>query len=96
MSEQAHHYYGCTGFNWATAPTREEVITKLARDLGASVIRQSKKNNGGVYCWTCKVNAPQNTPYAIEYYQPKGVEWVESKECLIISVKGTNIPKPSK
>lgn len=86
------HFFASTGLNWAKAPTREEAIKKIAKDLGADMIRRQKAANGGAYVWTCEVHCEQATGYALENFAPVGVEWSNSEDALITSVKGTTAP----
>lgn len=65
-----HHFFASTAFNWATAPTREEAIAKVARAAGGDIIKRNVKANGGLYCWTTRVDCPAETHYSIHYYQP--------------------------
>lgn len=82
------HYYGSTAFNWAVGQTRDEVLTKLAKQAGTDTIKRNVKHNGGLYAWVCLVHAPQSAAYEIEYYQPKGVEISDAQEFNILNSKG--------
>jgi hypothetical protein len=84
----AQHFYGCTAFNWAVGETREAVIAKLARDVGAQLIRRQVANQGGVYVWTCVVEADIKASYDIENYCPKGVKWHGAQEHRIQNARG--------
>lgn len=84
------HFFGSTPFNWATGQTRAEVMKKLA--VGAGSLLKGNIKNGGLYAWTCEVNAPEGTSYDIEHYRPVGVEFAATAECLIQNVKGHSLP----
>lgn len=86
------HFFGTTPFNWATGSTRAEVLKKLGIACGSSILKSAVSNSGGLYAWTCKVNAPADAHYEIEYYKPVGVEWEASAECLIQNNKGYSLP----
>lgn len=92
MSE--FHYFASTAFNWATASTRAEAIAKVAQDLGADQIKRSIKHAEckGVYTWTCRVDAPGDTPYSINMYAPVGVPRSAAMEFSIVNTKGHCIP----
>lgn len=88
---QTTHYFGSTGLFWATGKTRQEVVEKLAKRLGDNtnlLLADAVKKNGGVYCWTCRVNAPAEAGYEISNYAPKGVDWGHTLEFNITSKKG--------
>lgn len=82
------HYFGTTAFTWAVAQTREEVIAALARDAGKGIIAAQVKANGGLYCWTVRVDLPQSANYEISYYKPVGVPLADAVAFNIISAKG--------
>lgn len=91
MAAQSH-YFGSTAFNWAVGATRQEVIDKLAKWAGnntGALAAPAVKKSGGLYCWTCKVNAPIDTQYAIEYFAPKGVDIGDAFECNITNKNGS-------
>lgn len=86
--EQQHHYFGSTALNWATADTREEVIKKLAHNAGTKIIAINRKEYGGLYCWTCRVELPHASHYDIEHYEPVRVPTSEVQQFRIRTVKG--------
>lgn len=92
MTEQQHHFYGSTAFNWAVAQTREEVVKKLASATGADLIKRNVAANGGLYCWTCKVELPQEAHYDINFYKPVDVPISEAQEFNILNAKGKTSP----
>lgn len=82
------HYFGSTAFNWATGETRQEVITKLAKQAGTEILKRNVKASGGLYCWTCRVEAPQGTDYEIRYFCPQGVKITQALAVNIQNSKG--------
>ena len=76
--ESKHHYFASFALGWATAQTRKEAIEKLSNmfrsDMKAITQNIQKDGKPGAYLWSCKVNAPENTKYEINYFAPKGVE----------------------
>lgn len=88
---QQHHYFGSTGLFWATGSTRQEVIQKLAKRLSDNtnlLLAGAVKKSGGVYCWTCRVNAPEDANYGISNYAPRDVDWGNTLEFNITSKNG--------
>ncbi len=79
-NEQSYHFFGSTGLNWACADTREEVLARLARGLGADLIKHNVKAIGGVYAWTTRVELPQASNYNIAEYTPVNVPCSESRQ----------------
>lgn len=84
------HYFATCAFGWATADTRDEAITKLVNRFRTDCKRVAanciKEGQPGMYFWTCKVHAPSDANYAINFYQPQGVETSEHKEHAITKV----------
>ena len=78
------HYYATCALGWKTAPTREEAIEGLVKAFRSDFIRMTKnlqkEGNAGAYIWSCKVHAPADAHYAIEFYVPKGVEISDVEE----------------
>ena len=68
---QGYHYYATIAFGWAVAPTREEAIASVARQAGTDIIKRNVKAHGGLYCWSCRVELPQEAHYSINFYQPE-------------------------
>lgn len=85
---QQFHFFGSTAFNWAIGSTRQEVLTKLASMAGADIVKRNVKNAGGLYAWTCKVEAPRSTTYEISFYQPAGVPTSDGMEFSIQNKHG--------
>lgn len=93
VEEKPHHYFGTSCYNWAKGQTVEEVLVKLGELVGTSLMKTLKKSNSeGFYVWVCKVNVPQSTPYALNFYQPQGVEVLESWEFNLMNAKGHCLP----
>jgi hypothetical protein len=90
LAVQGAHFFACFGMGWATAATREEAIDKLINsfrsEFKAMAANQIKANEPGAYIWTCQVNAPEKTPYRIEFFQPKGVETEAHREVFVTRV----------
>jgi hypothetical protein len=83
-----HHYYVTFALGWATAPTLEEAIKKLARgferDIKPALKKLQKDNLPGLYLWSCRVHAPADARYSIEFYKPVDVEISERRHlCLV-------------
>lgn len=89
--ESPTHIFGSTAINWAVGKTREEVLKRLARDAGASIIKANKTKYGGLYAWTCIVDAPQSAHYGIKAYQPAGVPTRDVIEFHITNAKGAHV-----
>lgn len=87
-----HHFYACTATDWAVAPTREQAIAKVAAAAGAARIKRHVANNGGLYCWSVRVDLAQSAHYDIEEYKPVGVPLAASQECRITSARGKTAP----
>lgn len=93
MSEKTeHHFYGSTMFHWETAPTRAEVLKKLARQAGSDTLKRAVAGSGGLMAVTCRVLAPQNAAYKISNYVPVGIETDRFQDFRLVSVKGYVVP----
>lgn len=72
-----HHYFASFAFGWKTANTRDEAVKGLVdgfrSDVKNIVKNALKKGNPGCYIWTCKVKAPSDARYGINFYQPQDV-----------------------
>lgn len=77
----AAYYYGSTAFGWTTGASTAEVLAKLAQQAGANRIRRSVRQQGGLYAWTCRVEA-----------LPSGVTLGASREFLIQNTRGHVVP----
>lgn len=87
----AEHYFATCALGWATDKTHDGAIGKLVRrfssDFKEVIKNQQKQGTGfGMYVWTCKVLAPDDEPYKIEFYQPQGVETADHKEAIVYRV----------
>jgi len=82
------HYFGSTAFNWVTGTTRQDVLEKLAKLAGAAQIKRSVKSSGGLYAWTCRVEADESAEYSISNYRPTGVPTSSGAEYNILDAKG--------
>lgn len=84
-----YHFFGSTAFNWATGETRQQVINKLARMAGRSIIEANVKASSGLYCWTCRVEQPlSGASYDIANYAPQNVTTTKHAEYNIVSARG--------
>jgi hypothetical protein len=90
-TDKGFHYFGSTAFNWATGTTRAEVLEKLAKSCGSTILKKAIKQ-GGLYAWTIRVMVPQESHYDICYFQPVGVECEASQEYNIMSATGAALP----
>lgn len=79
-----HHYYATFALGWRIGRTREEAIAKLVdafrSDFKEITRNQHKAGEPGAYIWSCRVDAPADSGYRIEFYAPKGVETSEHRE----------------
>ena len=78
-TEQPYHYFASNVFGWAVAHTRKEAVEAVTRDAGTSTVKRitenaRKKGDLGMYAWSCRVLAPKDAHYKINYYAPQGVE----------------------
>lgn len=89
--ESPTHIFGSTALNWAVGKTREEVLKRLAAGAGARVIKVNKDRYGGLYAWTCVVDASPSTYYDIESYQPVGVPTRDVVEFNLTNAKGAHV-----
>ena len=89
--EPATHIFGSTAFNWAVGATREEVLKRLAAAAGAGIIKANKAKYGGLYAWTCVVDAPQSAHYDIKAYRPVGVPTRDAVEFNLTNAKGAHV-----
>ena len=79
------HYFASCGLGYATAEDQDDAIRKLVGAFRSEF--RNMTNNGrkrgqpGGYLWTCKVHAPSDTKYSIEFYAPKksDVDWSEGE-----------------
>lgn len=80
----SHHYYATCAIGWATADTREEAIEKLVAanrsHFKTVTLNCQKAGEPGAYIWSCKVHAPSDAKYRIEWYAPVGLKTSEAQE----------------
>jgi len=92
---QDFHYYATCALGWALGDTRDEAITRLVErfrsDFKAMTAGQHKQGEPGAYVWSCRVNAPRDASYRIEFYTPKGVETFEHMESFVTYVTQKNV-----
>lgn len=90
------HFFASFTFGWATAETEKEAIEKLIAgfrsEFKTGAQNAIKDNSPGAYFWVCEVNTPADTPYKIEWYQPKDVEILQSTDgyCTRVTAKENN------
>ena len=90
QAQTAHHYFASFALGWATGATQDEAIEKLVNGF-RGVFQTTTKNaqkegQPGAYIWTCKVLAPADAGYKIEFYAPKGVEITEAQHVYVTYV----------
>lgn len=88
QDKKEFHFFGSTPFDWATGATRQEVVEKLAKAGSYNLTADKVKKNGGLYAFTVKVMATQDTDYTIIGYMPRGVDCVDKVEVNIVNKKG--------
>jgi hypothetical protein len=86
--EKPFHYFGSTAYHWVVGETRQEVLNELSRMAGADLIKRHVKEHGGLYCWTCRVDAPRSAKYDIAWFQPSGVAVSQGLHFNIMNTKG--------
>ncbi|MDT8900615.1 hypothetical protein [Anaeroselena agilis] len=91
-TETPCHFYAATCMNWATAPTRQEAIAKVAKVAGPAFIREQVKHCGGLYVGTVKVLLSEDADYEIRLFQPVGVPMEDAKEYRIVDARGYVVP----
>lgn len=82
MTDKAqHHYFASCAFGWQIGATEEEAAVKLIERFRTEykqiTTNTHKKGEPGGYFWTCKVEAPIDAEYSIEFYMPRNVKWSE-------------------
>lgn len=92
---QKHHYFASFAFGWKTAATRDEAVNGLVegfRNDVKTIVKNSHKNGSpGAYIWTCKVNAPQDAKYGINFFQPVDVDIEDGKNHFVTYVTNKSI-----
>lgn len=88
------HYFASTAYGWSRADTRAEAIAKVARQAGSGFFKGVKGRPAPtLYVWTCKVNAPKDAVYSIDFYMPTVVGIEAAMEFEIVSVDGHVVPR---
>lgn len=90
--EKSTHYFASTCASWGVGQTRAEAMANAARGAGSDVIKANVKPHGGLYCWTCRVEAPESAEYQISYYAPQDVECTRVQEFNLQNTKGHALP----
>ncbi len=89
MSDQ-NHFFATFACGWATGATRREAIEKLTAanrtEFKRMAAQQIAADEPGAYIWTCRVDAPADANYRIEFYQPRGVETSQHREVFVTRV----------
>jgi len=91
-----HHYFASCAFGWATAPSRDEAIKKMVGEFRSDVKRitqavQKRGDGPGFYLWSCKVLAPSDAQYSIEWYAPKGIEIQDAQESYVTHITAKDL-----
>ncbi len=91
----ATHFFASFAFGWSTAETEKEAIEKLLKafrgEFKTGAAHAIKDNHPGAYFWVCEVNAPADTAYSIEFFQPKGMEILQSGDGYVTRVTAKEI-----
>ena len=80
------HWFANHALGWACGATREEAIEKLllaGHITDPTWVRNCLKDGQFVTVYSCKVHAPIEENYRIEWYVPKGVETSEGQNDLV-------------
>lgn len=97
-TEASTHWFATCALGWACAPTRDEAIEKLINHLGRTSIgdlvrRAQREGTPGLYVWTAHIDAPQSAPYKIEWFQPVGVDLLDTAAYYLTYVTKKKIAK---
>jgi len=92
---QEHHYFASCALGWATAETQKAAIEKLVAyfrsDFKTATKNSQKHGQPGVYVWTCKVLAPPDAHYRIDFYAPQDVELEETMQNYVTYVTNKEV-----
>lgn len=88
QAKKDFHFFGSTCYDWATGATRQEVIEKLAKAGSYNLTAEKVKKHGGLTAVTCKVMAPVDTDYDVNWFMPVGVPIADKVEVKIMNKKG--------
>ena len=85
MTDNTTHWFANHALGWACGTTREEAIEKLLLShlTDPTWVRNCLKDGQFVTVYSCKVHAPIEQNYRIEWFQPKGVETSEGRNDLV-------------
>lgn len=86
-----YHYFVSHGLGWATAPTLEEAIkkafcTSYYGDMRKWLSNIHKDGGFGIGAYACRVLAPEDASYKIEWFAPRGVETDEQMNIYVTYV----------
>ena len=86
-----HHYFATCALGWAKADTRDDAIHKLVEQfsdtLKGIVTRGLKEGQLNAYLWSCRVMAPIETDYPIEFFEPRDVTCEEGVHHHLLNVR---------
>ena len=85
-TKQQHHFFASSAFGWGVGNTVDEAVAQLVKATGVSSVSMTTRNaqkNGapGLYFWHCKVLAPKDAEYDIEWFMPKDIKWEDGRHC---------------
>lgn len=72
MSAQPYHYIAISAFDFMSAGTKADAITRLLQRTGESFLGDQIKANGGLEFSVYRVGLPVGAVYPIEDYRPAG------------------------
>jgi hypothetical protein len=73
MNENNEHFFASTAMNFARGATRKAAMDRLMSVTDSSWVNNCLKAGTPLTIWTCRVGAPIEARYAIEWYMPTGV-----------------------
>ena len=89
------HFFASFAFGCASDKTETGAIEKLINafrsEFKYGAAQSIKDNRPGAYFWVCEVNAPADTNYAINFFQPVDVEILQSTDAYVTRVTGKEI-----
>ncbi len=91
----SHHYFASFAFGWKTAATRDEAVKGLVdgfrSDVKTMARNGQKTGSPGAYIWSCKVNAPQDAHYSINFFKPEDVDIEDGNHHFVTYVTNKEI-----
>lgn len=72
MSEQNYHYIAISAFEFMSAATFDEAITRLRLRTGEKSLREQIMFNGGLLFSVYRVDLPRGEVYPVEDLRPAG------------------------